>query len=548
MPSIHSLNTYGFGDPRNHNNQNNQNNQNNMSDNDIPASNASINNTDTGASIGIRTLASGMQVSTKKLRSKLQLQAWEFVKAHTQVGFATPRRRVELWNSLPIEVRNAPRLIQTAVLSTPYFDYYSKNNTTIDQIKHRTQMLMLCKSLWLSDDRKHNLLSWIVKHSNFLQHNYRYDFDGFVNLLRKQRWFNGSDEFIQAFKPELVALAIKSIQPNWEDIRNVCTWIERIKSVRRNKNITRNEGHARWAGEGTIRARLEAEITRIQSVRPIHWSGSLTPYQHRIANRIRPEGVCLGIELEFVAERDSDILDWSENDFPQERWHAFKTDGSITPIADDEATAYYQEYTCFINGNNPDDWSRVRATLKAITESGARVNSSCGNHVHIDMRHKSQASYYRVAGRLRSAINAWAHRLVPYKRAYNRYCGIQNDHHNNRYTAVNTACYSEHRTVEVRLGVATLNYEKLWYWSRFLQYIANSTSSIDTFDEFMQSDAPMDLKYYAVTRISKFESTYLKNGKEALPNFEQYKQAMQALQKLPYEFNTTKCRDINEGY
>jgi hypothetical protein len=529
-------------------NQTNQNNNNNMSINDIPASNPSNNNTDTGATIGIRTLASGMQVSTKKLRSKLQLQAWEFVKAHTQVGFATPRRKVEYWNALPLEVRNAPRLIETAVLSTPYFDFTGRNNATLEQVKHRTQMLMLCKSLYLTDDYKHNVLSWISKHSNFLQHNFRYDFDGFVNLLRKQYWFEGGTKHEQAFKPELVALAIKSIQPNWEDVRNVCQWIERIKSVRRNRHANRTEAAARWAGDGSIRARLDAEINRILSVRPIHWAGSLTTYQQRIAHRIRPEGACLGIELEFVAERDSDILDWSENDFPKERFHSFKTDGSIQPIADDEATAYYQEYTCFINGNDPTDWSKVRATLKAITESGARVNSSCGNHVHIDMRHKSQASYYRVAGRLRSAINAWAHRLVPYKRAYNRYCGIQNDHQNNRYTAVNTACYNEHRTVEVRLGVATLNYEKLWYWSRFLQFIANSTSSIDTFDEFMSSDAPMDLKYYAITRITKFESTYARNNIAMLPNFEQYKDAMKALQNLPFEWNTTKCRDATEGY
>ena len=92
--------------------------------------------------------------------------------------------------------------------------------------------------------------------------------------------------------------------------------------------------------------------------------------------------------------------------------------------------------------------------------------------------------------------------------------------------------------MEVRIGMPTLNPHKLKLWTRFLQYMAQDRSEIDTFDSFMQSNAPIDLKCYAVQRIKKFENSFINAGHPALANFDSYHTAIENLKNTTHDFTS----------
>jgi hypothetical protein len=480
---------------------------------------------------------SGLLLSERCRLSKRQLKAFNLMSASTLLNCVNNKLRIACWNGMPSVVRDNPNLITLAVKSASYYQERRVVNLTSENVTNKVQAYLLAKSIPLvSKDGKvrTTLFEWIGRNANYIYMHYRYDSQSFLHWLEHGRSIVDGVPVEHAF--ELVKCQ-QAILDNWEQLRNIATHINRVATYRAEYRINRTPAPL------SMKQRLDREYECIAATRPMHWVGSLTDFQRRLATRMRPDGACVGIELEFLATRGSEIVDWQEDDYPQHTFHQFKHDGSIGANHDSECCARYQEYTCFINADDANDWSKVRNTLKDMTENGAIVNNSCGNHVHIDMRHKSQATYYRIAGRLRDAFTTWAHRLVSHKRAYNRYCGIQNDHHNNRYTAINTACWNEHRTLEVRIGMPTLNYHKLYQWTQFLRYLANNSNSIATLDEFMAGDAPLEVKLYAIKRIANFESTYIAAGKQPLEGFAKYKQQLDSLSCIDHDYISQSITD-----
>jgi hypothetical protein len=63
-----------------------------------------------------------------------------------------------------------------------------------------------------------------------------------------------------------------------------------------------------------------------------------------------------------------------------------------------------------------------------------------------------------------------------------------------------------------------------------MQYLASPYNSVATLEDFMQSDAPVDLKHYVFKRILKFQSTYTNRNIQELPNFASYAIAMNQLE------------------
>ena len=54
----------------------------------------------------------------------------------------------------------------------------------------------------------------------------------------------------------------------------------------------------------------------------------------------------------------------------------------------------------------------------------------------------------------------------------------------------------------------TLNYHKLEMWSKLMFWVVNNSTHIDTFEEFMNSDCPLELKVYVIERIDKFNNLW----------------------------------------
>lgn len=487
-----------------------------------------------------KTTKQSLVLTNKCALRKQQLKAFAALRQHVYSFRTQESHAVVLWNNLPEQVRNNPKTLIIAMKSSSAYSIEGCGSIDVNAMVGRANVLNALKQVRIAGTNSPSILSWIGANWEYLWEYHRYDVQAWHALMaaptiranidnhdvRKQPWH--SSPFLD--NNALEAYCLKHLT----DLHNVLGWIQRCKRVRRDyrnhiETILRS-------ADIPASVRLAEAKQRIYQTRAIHWESSLTPMQYNMAKRMRPSGECLGIELEFVGSKGSDIAQWDSDDFDAFPFHSFKHDGSINSTDSNEVVCSLQEYTAFINGSSERDWSEVFSTLKDMTNAGAMVNETCGNHVHLDMRHKSSASYYRVAGKVRDAFNTWTHRLVSHRRAYSRYCGIQNGHTSNRYTAVNTQCWSEHRTLEIRIGMPTLNPHKLKYWSRLLQYMVRDRNHIDSFEDFMNGDAPLDLKMYAVSRIRKFENTYINQGLQPLPNFKSYVDAIDALKQTEHDF------------
>lgn len=100
---------------------------------------------------------------------------------------------------------------------------------------------------------------------------------------------------------------------------------------------------------------------------------------------------------------------------------------------------------------------------------GHVVNKSCGLHVHLDCRGKSEAEVWALAKK----VDAWLfalRELVPESRRANEYCkfGISRT---DRYRAVNFMAFREHQTLEIRLHSGTVDYTKIISWVRLLELL-----------------------------------------------------------------------------
>jgi hypothetical protein len=476
-------------------------------------------------------------LSTKCALRKQQLKAFAALTTHI---WSFNQNSLHNWNSLPDDVRKNPKTLMIAMRSSSAYDGRGCGSVDVNAMVARARVLNTLKQERIAGINSPSILSWMGANFKYIWDFHRYDTQFWAQLMCQKRIRCGSDSLEEREQPWHdsplcdASVLTEYCRKHHNDIHNALNWLYRNRRLR--MEARSHAESVKQEQNVPASVRLQEAKQRIYQTRAIHWEQSLTHLQLNMAKRMRPSGECLGIELEFIGSKGSPITKWDSDDFDAFPFHSFKHDGSINSTDADEVVLALQEYTAFINGSNPRDWTQVFDTLKGLTNEGAIVNETCGNHVHLDMRHKSSASYYRTAGKMRDAFTTWAHRLVSYRRSHNRYCGIHNNHTSNRYTAVNTQCWSEHRTVEVRIGMPTLNPTKLKYWTRFLQYMVSDRSDVDTFDDFMNSNAPLDLKVYAVSRIKKFEATYINNSMQPLPNFKSYVDALDAVKCTEHDF------------
>lgn len=492
----------------------------------------------------IIALNNGLLVRQRPSVRKQQLKCFSFLRKNVHTFSRDLNVAVQMWNSIPEDVRNRPETLVVAVRASSAWHEGGKCGIDVNAAVARATLLNEAGNLRIAGDASPSLLSWLSHHANHVYHENRYSpaqvifdmqtIDPEIACVKvKQPWgiAQYSERSSGAVQSQMLGTPVAQFcSKRWNDVLNICLWIIRRKEQRMRLKRDRDEVLLQTDYGLTLKERMERAQDRITQVRPLHWATHLSNFQKVVASKLRPDGRCFGIELEFLASKGSRLAVWDEDEYPEYKFHFFHTDGSISSNNSGECLPRFQEYSCFINGDNPQDWSNVKSVLSEMVSNGAVINGSCGNHVHLDMRHKSQASYYRTAGRVRSAVESWVHRMVSCTRAYNHYCHIHGSHHSNRYTAVNTQSWPEHRTLEIRLGMPTLNYTKLQHWTQFLQYISSDRADMDTLDEFLEGNAPMHLKCYALRRIKKFRETYVRNSHADLPNYDKYMQVLNAIE------------------
>ena len=156
---------------------------------------------------------------------------------------------------------------------------------------------------------------------------------------------------------------------------------------------------------------------------------------------------------------------------------------------------------------NTKGFEALKACCTALKHVGAKVNKSCGLHVHIGARSLSDRDFCNVFVNymmLETAIESF---MAPSRRGANaRWCYSLRNHEQgilnattkseirqalqyDRYHRVNAEAYDRHQTIEFRQHQGTINYAKVANWVKFLgklvEYSKNNrlTERIDRIED-----------------------------------------------------------------
>lgn len=147
-----------------------------------------------------------------------------------------------------------------------------------------------------------------------------------------------------------------------------------------------------------------------------------------------------------------------------------KDDGSL----DAESGYFSAEITVLTRLSKPEN---LRKVCSILNEIGAKVNRSCGLHVHLDARHYSTQKVKSIGGIFSKALPVLL-AMVPETRRTNRFCRPSvSALRGERYHAVNLTSFRKYKTIEVRLHSSTTDFNKIINWATLLSCIA-STSRI----------------------------------------------------------------------
>lgn len=131
---------------------------------------------------------------------------------------------------------------------------------------------------------------------------------------------------------------------------------------------------------------------------------------------------------------------------------------------------------------NVSDFDQVKVATNALKAAGARVNISCGTHVHIGGFDLEPVKVYRAAKYYELCWDLTA-KLVPASRLNGNWARRLDEQELNaiktgrfnidRYRAFNVAPINRQGTIEFRLHQGTLNATKILAWADYSQAMVN---------------------------------------------------------------------------
>ena len=163
------------------------------------------------------------------------------------------------------------------------------------------------------------------------------------------------------------------------------------------------------------------------------------------------------------------------NHTDNDRYFKIVSDGSLIGENSQEVVSP------ILNGNN--GLNSLKTLCDALASVNARVNRSCGLHVHIGAASMSDEHYCRLVRNYQAIEKAIDTFMAVSRRANNsRWCyslqGIDFSHcttkrqiagaMGDRYFKVNAVAYDRHRTIEFRQHQGSTDYTKIAAWVKFL--------------------------------------------------------------------------------
>jgi len=187
-----------------------------------------------------------------------------------------------------------------------------------------------------------------------------------------------------------------------------------------------------------------------------------------------------------------------------------KDDGSLRDFPANYVT--HELVVCMPVSKREEVLKRVCDVLEFV---GAKVNKSCGLHVHLDMRHYDHTKAF--SNLVSSQVILY--QMSPVSRRTNTYCKktISKDYStarskSDRYVGINPMSFNKHRTIEVRLHSGTTNYQKILNFVDILiavgyndQRIVRGASTVNGFAK--QHNLSRSLVDYIQQRTVQFGGT-----------------------------------------
>lgn len=216
----------------------------------------------------------------------------------------------------------------------------------------------------------------------------------------------------------------------------------------------------------------------------------------------------VGVEIEFFCKVDKKNL--AAELFKTGLGDSVRvmTDGSIK----DYPSSYYpHEVTILAPENQYVDI--ITRTCAVLNKVGAKVNTSCGMHVHLDMRNRNKEAAYNNLVTAQPILFA----MNPKSRSQSTFCKINKSKVFNvnspdgRYNGINAQAYTKHKTLEIRIHAGTVNETKIINWVKLLLAVVGKDEVIKrgprTFKTFVKSfGLDYDMATYIAQRIEKFHN------------------------------------------
>lgn len=225
----------------------------------------------------------------------------------------------------------------------------------------------------------------------------------------------------------------------------------------------------------------------------------------------------IGVELEFLSKIDRERLALRL----LEKGKAWLSD--YINLGTDGSINTNNKYPYGIEARVLAEQSKIQQVIKEFCEAlgdDVTVNSSCGLHVHLDMRTRDvHKSFWNLV-----TCQKLLFEMQPQSRRKNSYCtktigkNMTNGRASSRYKAINKNSWFERRTLEVRLHAGTTNYEKINNFISLLTRIADADKierAPRTRNKLYETlQLPFGLRRYIETRIELFNnnSTSTENG------------------------------------
>ena len=245
------------------------------------------------------------------------------------------------------------------------------------------------------------------------------------------------------------------------------------------------------------------------------------------------ENYTFGIELECFAARQRLIESGHESGaqiMSDSYNHNDRHDGVFKLVTDASVEGLPNAVECVssVLPANADGFGLVRNVCNALAGAGARINKTCGFHVHIGAEQMTDFQYISVFVNY-MYLQPIIDKFMPLSRVDSQWARNMSRHaaalescttkaavypalNFSRYWAVNPHAYSRHKTVEFRQHNGTVEYEKIYNWLMFLLQLCEFSKE----NRYTRETRPLSLEN--LTWLAAEQKTYYKQRTEHFEN------------------------------